>query len=348
MIEIRGIKYHIGEFVLNASLAIGDGEYCVLFGRTGCGKTTLLEIMCGLRKAQGGQIVIDGTDVSSMEPRRRGIGYVPQDGALFEHMNVRGNIEFAASVRGSARAERREMSGRIAREMRIDHLLDRDIAGLSGGERQRVALARALVGNPRLLVLDEPVSALDEYTRDAVCRELRRINRERGITVLHVCHSFEEARLVADRMAVMRSGRIEQTDMLDKLVANPRNRYVAEVLRLENIFSADCCVDTSGAIADIGGTIKLKMSAAVSGSCDIFIAPWNIEIGTKGSDAADNSIHGRLSEVSAIGGTVTVRLDGVLPLVAHVAKRDAAELTVGDEAVFMFDARAVHPIGEKE
>lgn len=233
MICVRDMRYQADNFKLDVSLEINDSEYFVLLGMTGCGKTSLLECLCGLREISSGQVNIDGKDMTFADPRSRHIGYVPQDGALFNHLNVRNNIAFPLTVRRVDPREKEQAVNRIGEKLDIERLLDRPIPGLSGGERQRVALARALVSSPRALLLDEPVSALDDFTRDSVCRELVSLQKETRIPVLHVCHSFDEAKLVADRIGVMREGQIVQTGTPDELISRPRDTYVARVLRLD-------------------------------------------------------------------------------------------------------------------
>jgi ABC-type sugar transport system ATPase subunit len=175
-------------------------------GSTGCGKTTLLEVLCGLRRPQKGRVLIDGCDVTSLEPRERGIGYVPQDLALFPTLKVYDQIAFALKLRGLTAAARvRE----LADELVISHLLDRQTETLSGGEKQRVAIARALAASPKFLLLDEPLSALDEAMRGEAAAMLQRIQQQHQLTVLHVTHSQAEATQLADLQLRFERGRVE-------------------------------------------------------------------------------------------------------------------------------------------
>jgi ABC-type sugar transport system ATPase subunit len=174
-------------------------------GSTGCGKTTLLEVLCGLRQPQKGRVLIDGREVTSLEPRERGIGYVPQDLALFPTLKVFDQIAFALKLRGLP-AESRVRA--LADELAISHLLDRQPEALSGGEKQRVAIARALAANPKLLLLDEPLSALDEAMRGEAATMLKRIQQQHHLTVLHVTHSQAEATQLADLRLSFANGRV--------------------------------------------------------------------------------------------------------------------------------------------
>jgi ABC-type sugar transport system ATPase subunit len=326
MIELRDIVYRVGDFELQIDLKISDGEYCVLFGRSGCGKTSLLECICGLREPQSGRVLIGGEDVTELEPRARGIGYVPQDGALFEHLSVRGNIEFGLKVKGVSASDRKVLVEQVAGDMQISHLLGRGIAGLSGGERQRVALCRAVVHNPRLLLLDEPVSALDECTRDAICRELIELQRKRKMVVVHVCHSFEEARMVAGRIAVMQAGRLVQTGTARQLEEQPRVVYVAEVLRLGNIFKGRVEQDGVAHVMMVGDYC-LRVPAAAAAGGQVMIAPWLVQLG----DSGDVVMDGVVKRFSVEGAVARIELDDPIGLVALLARDAVADLVVGDK-----------------
>jgi len=180
----------------------------VLMGRTGCGKTTLLEIICGLRRPHAGRVLIGERDVTHELPAARGIGYVPQDGALFPTFPVREQLAFALRLRHRPADEIAQRIAQLAAELDITALLDRLPQHLSGGERQRVALGRALAANPKVLVLDEPLSALDEELRDDLAALLKRVQREHGITALHITHSRAEAAQLADVLFRLEGGRV--------------------------------------------------------------------------------------------------------------------------------------------
>jgi len=209
MIELDKVAIHSGSFVLRQlSLSVADGELAVLMGQTGQGKTTILEAICGLRPVTAGRIVLAGRDVTTLAPGERGVGYVPQDLALFPTMTAREHIEFALRIR-------RESSQTIARRvlelaalLGIEHLLARLPQRLSGGESQRVALGRALSFHPPVLLLDEPFSALDEETRGDMYALVKRVQQETGVTVLHVTHSRAEARALAQQLFLLADGRL--------------------------------------------------------------------------------------------------------------------------------------------
>lgn len=199
MIELQNVTLRIGSWqIRDLSFQVKGGEYAVLMGRTGIGKTSILESICGLRRVAAGRILIQSVDVTSWSPADRKVGYMPQDLALFPTMTVRQHLEFAPRIRGLAGKTIRERIAQLAERLEISPLLDRGIRGLSGGEAQRVALGRALAAEPLVLLLDEPLSALDESTRIAAQKLLQRLNQEMGITVLHITHSREEAAALAD------------------------------------------------------------------------------------------------------------------------------------------------------
>jgi ABC-type sugar transport system ATPase subunit len=214
MIAVVDLSVRTGAFLLEGiSLTASAGEYVVLMGKTGCGKTTLLEAICGLKPVQAGSIHLHGRDVTHRKPAERGIGYVPQDLALFPTLTVREHLAFALMVRrwdGMA-IERR--IGELSELLGIRPLLERRPHGLSGGEAQRVALGRALAFRPAVLLLDEPLSALDDETRADMASLLRSVQKLTGVTALHVTHSLSEASKLADRLLLLKNGTIEEASL---------------------------------------------------------------------------------------------------------------------------------------
>ncbi len=347
MIRARGLTYDIGGFALNVSLDVGDGEYFVLLGATGSGKTLFLECLAGLRAVRSGSIEIGGRDVTDADPRSRRVGYVPQDGALFPHLGVAANIAFGLRARRCEKNHIEERVREVAGMLRIEHLLGRRIAGLSGGERQRVALARALACEPDALLLDEPVSALDEFTRDAVCREIMRLQRRTGVSVIHVCHSFDEALLVADRIGVIGAGQIVQTGTPDELMQSPRNRYIANILRLENVFTGTADPEPGGSLLRVNGLTLHGPHAA--GQIEIIIRPWDIRLRLGDAEPAANVCEGRIVEFRLAGSLAKMLIDGPLPLAVQLPRNDAlaAHLAEGESVRLAFDREAIHVLGGK-
>ncbi|MCB1549051.1 MAG: ABC transporter ATP-binding protein [Hyphomicrobiaceae bacterium] len=213
MIEIRRLSMHAGSFRLDdISFHVPAGKYAVLMGRTGSGKTTILEAVIGLRRPAAGEIVLAGRDVTHWRPAVRGVGYVPQDGALFRTMTVREQISLGLVIRKAPAAAVRQRVDEVAAQLGIAHLLERRPRGLSGGERQRVALGRALAFRPKILCLDEPLSALDDSTRSEMIAMLKKVQKESGVTALHVTHNQSEADLLADVRLHLKDGQVWQSN----------------------------------------------------------------------------------------------------------------------------------------
>jgi len=219
------------------NLKIPDGAYCCLLGPSGCGKTTILRMIAGHEDPTAGEILIGGENVVGLAPVARRTAMMFQSYALFPHLSVRDNIAFALRVRGMSKADRYAAADAMMAKVRISELADRLPAQLSGGQQQRVALARAAITEPRVLLLDEPLSALDEHLRVQMRQELRHMQRDLGITFVHVTHTQLEAIALADLVVVMENGRVCQAGSAREVYASPKNRYVAEFLGGQNILS---------------------------------------------------------------------------------------------------------------
>jgi len=231
MLVVTDLALTAGDFHLReVCLRVEAGEYFVLMGSTGSGKSLLVKAVCGLVRVTAGSIELASRDVTNIEPRRRNVGYVPQESGLFDHLTVERNVIFAPRAAGLSRRRALEEVSPIVEMLGIGELMGRSTLNLSGGERQKVALARALVRRPSLLVLDEPVSALDGPTRLEICGVLKRVQAELGVATLHVCHNLSEAKLLADHIGVMSAGRLIQTGSVDELTANPTDSSVSKLL----------------------------------------------------------------------------------------------------------------------
>jgi ABC-type Fe3+/spermidine/putrescine transport system ATPase subunit len=324
MLFLDHVCYSIGNFQLaDITLRIAPGEYFVLLGPPGAGKSILMECGCGLRPVQAGRILIGGVDVTGQEPRSRGVGYVPQDYALFPHKSVRGNISFGLIPR---RLPGREVARRVvevAAVLGIEHLLERRISGLSGGERQRVAIARALVVQPKVLLLDEPVSALDESTRRVVCAELRALHDRLQLTTIHISHNQQEAFSVADRAGVLFAGRLTQVDSLGNLLRKPCNEQVARFMCCENIFAGQATVsqDGAGRTRIKSGNLLLQTGHRRQGEVQFLVRPENVQI--MPTDAFQKPTHAvtraRLRQIQDYGAYCRVVVDGEPELVAYIS-----------------------------
>jgi molybdate transport system ATP-binding protein/molybdate/tungstate transport system ATP-binding protein len=329
MIRITGLRYTIGAFMLAIDFQVAKGRYMVLLGPSGSGKTLLLENICGLLACSEGSVHIGAADVTCLPARLRGIGYVPQDGALFDHLSVQDNIGYSLRIRRWPAARLRQRVEEVAALLGVSHLLSRRIKGLSGGEKQRVALGRAIAFAPSVLLLDEPVSALDEPTRDDICGVLKRLQQELGLTVIHVCHSLEETRQVADQVGILSKGTVVQTGTIAELSERPASLEVARILRLANIFAGEG--DGSGRITTNGETI---FAQACSGPVSYFIKPWSIRPGSAHTESGPqvNTIRGTIACLDHCGPAVRLTLAKPFPLVFYLSHREAREMNMASGA----------------
>ena len=223
--------------VKDIDLTIPHGSYCCLLGPSGCGKTTILRMIAGHEEPTDGRVLIGGDDVTGLPPVRRGTAMMFQSYALFPHMTVVDNVAYNLRMRGVGKAERRRQARAMLARVHLDTFAERMPAQLSGGQQQRVALARALITNPRVLLLDEPLSALDEFLRLQMRGELKRLQRELGITFIHVTHTQLEAIALADLVVVMDQGRIEQAGAAQTIYNEPQSAYVARFMGGQNVLS---------------------------------------------------------------------------------------------------------------
>ena len=223
--------------VANLSLTIDHGSYCCLLGPSGCGKTTILRMIAGHESPSSGDLRIGGQSVVGLDPVQRGTAMMFQSYALFPHRSVLDNVAFALKMRGADKTSRHAKARELLQKVHMEKFANRLPAELSGGQQQRVALARALITNPRVLLLDEPLSALDEYLRLRMRGELRRVQKELGITFIHVTHTQLEAIAVADVVVVMTQGRIEQAATARDIYTAPRSAYVARFIGGQNVLT---------------------------------------------------------------------------------------------------------------
>lgn len=233
-LSIKNLSNSVADFSLqNIDLEIEKGEYFVLLGQSGSGKTRLLEAIAGLDPSSG-KIFYKNEEISSKNPEHRDIGFVYQDFALFPNLNVEENITFSGKYKEIEDAE--SLLADIVDFLELQELLERHITELSGGEKQRVAIARALYSRPKILLLDEPLSAIDPTFRNAIMKKLKEIHRRYDLTTIHVTHNFREASYLADKIAIIREGRIEQIGSPDEVLNHPKTIEIAKFLGFKNIF----------------------------------------------------------------------------------------------------------------
>ena len=238
MIEATGLSVTFGKFLLQElNLSIHLGESFFILGPSGAGKSLLLETLLGIRRPDAGMVFLEGRNITDLPPAERQVAYVPQDLALFPHLSVRENILFGLNVQRSSSGDMSERLERMVDLLDLHEIIDRkSVLSISGGEKQRVALARALILNPKVLFMDEPFKALDISLRRRLLVEIRHLQRELGLTLVHVTHDPEEAFLMADRMVLLMDGRIEQMGTPSELYYKPGNLRVATFLMLQNLF----------------------------------------------------------------------------------------------------------------
>ncbi|MCM6760989.1 ABC transporter ATP-binding protein [Rathayibacter sp. ZW T2_19] len=269
------------------SFDVAPGEFVALLGPSGCGKTTALRALSGLERIDSGRILVDGEDVSGTPVARRDMGMVFQSYSLFPHLRARENVEFGLRTRGVGAEERRARAQDALDLVGLGALGDRYAHQLSGGQQQRVALARALVTRPRVLLLDEPLSALDAKVRVQLRDEIRRIQTEVGITTFFVTHDQEEALAVADRVAVMSAGRVEQLGAPEELYTRPRTAFVAHFVGLSNVLPGTV---SDGAVDVLGVRLPLVDGTSPEGAVEAFLRPEDIDVVAAGAEGALDAV----------------------------------------------------------
>ena len=334
-------------------LKIPGGTYCCLLGPSGCGKTTILRMIAGHEEPTRGIIRIGGDDVLGLPPVRRGTAMMFQSYALFPHMTVLDNVAYNLRMRGVGKAERRARARKMLDKVQLGPLAERMPAQLSGGQQQRVALARAIITNPRVLLLDEPLSALDEYLRLQMRSELRRLQRELGITFVHVTHTQLEAIAVADRVVVMDQGRIEQAAAPEVIYATPESAYVARFMGGHNVLSGRLA-QHAGGVAVLANDKGQRFEVAMAGGLAAPGDPVNVSIrrdrvalqNGAAAGAGVNQVSGTVYAIEYQGAyvKVTMRIAGDEEFVAYLRDDQflSAPVRIGDAATASWQRDDLH------
>ena len=275
-------KYGEKTVIKSVNLEIQDGEFFTLLGPSGCGKTTLLRMIAGFNSIEGGEFYFNDTLINNMDPSKRNIGMVFQNYAVFPNMTVRGNIEFGLKERKVPKNEMDERVEKILDIMKIREYADRKPQNLSGGQQQRVALARAIVIEPDVLLMDEPLSNLDAKLRVELREEIRRIQKEIGITTVYVTHDQEEAMAVSDRIAVMKDGVIQQCDMPRKIYHKPNNMFVASFIGTNNVINGNYNKDFKEIVIDSGEKFAYDLGNIPSQRVKLSIRPEDLRLDPNG------------------------------------------------------------------
>lgn len=330
LLEIRGLSLALGAFKLGPlSLILAAEEYLVLLGPSGCGKTTLLEAIAGTHPMETSVIRIDGVDAGSAPPEKRGVGYVSQDADLFPHLTVAENVSFGLAYTNAPAGELESRYKRIVEVTGVKDLLGRYPANLSGGESRRVALARALVVEPRLLLLDEPLSMLDPNARTEMLNVLETVHAEMKTAAIHVAHDREEAWSIGGRCAVMRDGRIVQTGTIGELSRRPKTRFVAEFLGGVNVFEAVFVSEGADCTADLGWAAVRLAQSPVFRRGFLQIRPESLDVSPTGTGEFPP---GRIIKISDRGAyvAVDVKIGEDATLVAYVSAENVKNFKLGD------------------
>lgn len=362
-IRLVNVSKHFGETkaVHEVDLTIPHGSYCCMIGPSGCGKTTILRMVAGHETPTSGEIFIGDEMVVGKPPVARGTAMMFQSYALFPHLTIQDNVAFYLKMRGVGKEERRKRAFEMLQRVQLDHLKDRMPAQLSGGQQQRVALARSLITNPKVLLLDEPLSALDEFLRLQMRGELKSLQAELGITFLHVTHTQPEAIALADMVVVMDNGIIEQAGTAREIFDKPRTPYVARFMGAQNVLTGTVEKKTktqamlrmaSGAALEVPAT---EISADVGGKVSVSIRRDLVEVhgaGARKGESAPNTIDGTVIALEYQGNYVKVSVDveGVDTFVANLSDRAyfADPVQPGDKVTVSWDSGNVHVLSKVE
>ncbi len=349
MLKVEQLSKQLGDFFIrDISFEVDEGEYFVLLGASGVGKTVLLETITGLMSIDSGSIYCNGTEVTYKQIQKRGIGLVYQDQALFPHLSVRRNIAYGLKCHKRSRTKIDAIVEKIAREVEIDKLLDRKPDTLSGGEAQRVALARALAVQPRCLLLDEPISSLDVSARGSMRALLRSINRNHGITMIHVTHDYEEAIALATRIGIMEHGRVVQIGSPREIFQHPKSEFVANFIGIKNFFSGELkkhSGKTDTCAEFIANGLSLSLASDVEpGFGNVIIRSEDVTIAVQqSSSSARNVFKGTITDICPVRLGIEVIVDIGLEIAALVTQEstEKLDLTCGKEVYVSVKATAI-------
>jgi ABC-type sugar transport system ATPase subunit len=353
MIQIKNLSIQMGEFALkDLYLTINDKEYFIILGPSGAGKTVLLECIAGLHKLKKGEIKIDDIDITRSPPEERKIGYVPQDYVLFPFLNVADNILFGLKRGKYDKVKVQKQMLDMTDLFGISHLIKRDTRSLSGGEKQRVALARALITSPQILVMDEPLSALDPQTAKYLRTELKQIQRRLGITTIYVTHDLMEAVNMADRLAILIGGRIEQVDEPEKLLFSPCNERVSDFIGAPNIMDCEYSKRTDQGVMEVG-CHGMKLIVPHDGDIihKVAILPRHIYVSeTKPRGQGINSFIAKVINIVPRTDTIRIYLEmGNNKLVAEIPHHiyHEMELAIGKDVHIILRMKRIRAFEDK-
>jgi molybdate/tungstate transport system ATP-binding protein len=333
-LKVEHVSKTLGTFSLrDVNLEVSDGEYFVLLGSAGAGKTVLLDLIMGFHTPDKGRIILNGRNITNVPTYKRGIAYVPQNCPLFPHMSVFENVEFGLKMRRMVPAERKKSVDRIIEMLDLEGIAKRMPSKLSGGERQKVVLARVLVTEPKVVLLDEPLADIDEETSRSFLEELKRINHEFKVSFLHVTHDQMEAFRLADKIAIIREGKIVQVGGPNEVLSNPADEHVARFLGYENVFRVSLVKCERGISEVNASSVSIKLNGRLeSDAATVAIRPEDIVITMEAPTVSFdwNFFEGTVKEYTNLGPVVEVTVDVGLVLKALIGKRSFLELNLSE------------------
>lgn len=330
----------------DVTLSAGRGEFLALLGPSGCGKTTTLRMLAGLIEPSSGAVRLDGKDITHTPVHKRSMGMVFQSYALFPHLDVKSNVAYGLRMRRVPKAQVAQRVAEALAAVRLGHLADRRVQALSGGQQQRVALARAIVIEPALFLMDEPLSNLDAKLRDAMRREIRDIQQRMGITAVFVTHDQDEALTMADKIAVMSEGRLEQFGSPEEIYERPATRFVAEFVGTANLFDGATVTRTGDtALLDLPrvGKLSARNVTAVPDNAIAMLRPHQLRLSA--GDPGPGELAGVIRSAVYFGDTIQYQIEigAQLVTVSSVAG-EGQLLPVGSTAVVAIASELVHLI----
>ncbi len=345
MIKIENLSKDWKEFKIDqVNLEVKPNEYFVILGPSGSGKTMLLELIAGMWPLDSGKIYLENNDITNASLEKRGVGFVYQNYMLFPHKTVFENIAFGLKLRKTGKEEIENRVNEMMELLNISHLKDRLPRTLSGGEQQRTALARALIVHPKVLLMDEPLSALDKKTRDELMLLLKEIHQKFDITIIHVTHNFDEALQLADRVAIIKSGTISQVGNVEEVFRRPANGFVANFVGVENILKGTATMDGDVTEIDTGNTVIVSTEPK-TGLVHITVRPEDITLATqKVATSARNVFKGRVKEIADLGTLIRLTIDVGDPLIVFLTRQSFLDMdiNIGKSVWTYFKATAVH------
>ncbi len=334
-LKLEGVGKSFGTFaaVAGVDLDLPPGKLVCLLGPSGCGKTTLLRLVAGLEEPSTGRVRFDGQDLTRIPAHKRGFGMVFQSLALFPHLSVGENVGYALRIRGTGRAERRRRVEELLELVRLPGVANRHISQLSGGQRQRVAIARALALDPRLFLLDEPLSALDAKLREAMQVELRMLQQRLGITTIVVTHDQREAMTMADVVVVMERGHTRQIGPPLEIYRNPASTFVADFIGITNLLPGRATGSDEVTVANV--PIRVGAGKELSRGVEVTLSVRPEEVHVLAADAGgDNRLPGEVTFIRDLGASVEISVDcGGLTVLAITTPKERPGARVGERAM---------------